>query len=333
MKIHFLPAAWQRASCGRFAGHRFARTLGCQTLLGIACATMIHATPERVINIDERLVGTGDGIHAILRTERDNLGSYYSDRENIWLDEYASGESIRQLVKSTHLLDVTFIIDANHTDRNTPPAVERRVAHEDDSLPWASVLSRYPLRESEPWPESRMEMITSHQAGGIRFKNRIMLLDTKIITETFGKQYTDHPWAIKSIVESGGLLFLTIEKSTPDETRETRIFHVPRENSQTIHDQMDLEPIYLATGSYESLDEAMAVTGQLIAQAREAEVFSFHPEIWEERHPAPRTRYVIVLQHSMKLIESGRHTNIQKVLGVELVPTSSKNFWKRTHVK
>ncbi|MFU8892376.1 MAG: hypothetical protein ACNA8L_02000 [Luteolibacter sp.] len=295
--------------------------------------SMLHATPERVVNIDERLIGTSDGSHAILRTERDNLGSHYSDRENIWLDEYVSGEAGRQLVKSTHLLDVSYIIDANHTDPNTPPAVERRVAHEDDTLALASVLSRYPLREPLMWPESRMEMIVSTLENGIRFKNKVMLLNAKTIRETFGKAYAEHPWTLKSIMESGGMLFLTIGKSRPDETREIRIFHVSPEASQTVRDQLELQPIYLVAGSFESIDEAITAARTFKARARENKTYGFHPEIWEERHPSPRVRYHIALPNTMHLIESGRLVKTQEALGLHLVPTSSKHFWRRTHVE
>jgi len=297
-----------------------------------ACATLLHATPEHVIHIEERLLGAAEGSHAILRTERDNLGNHYSDRENIWLDEYASGEACRQLVKSTHLLDVTYIIDVNHSDPNTPPAIERNVAHEDDTLTLASVLSRYPLREPQIWPESRMEMIISHPESGIRFKNRVMLLNAKIIRETFGKNYAGHPWTLESMMESGGILFLTITKSTPDETREKRIFHVPPEVSQTLRDQLDLQPIYLVAGSYGSLDEAVAAARELKERAREAKQYGFAIEIWEERHPSPRVRHHVAIQNSMRLIESGRLAKIRETLGVELVPTSGQYFWKRTRV-
>ncbi len=301
-------------------------------LLPIACASLLHATPDRVIHIDERLAGIGDGVHAILRTERDNMGSHYSDRENLWLDEYASGDAVRQLVKSTHLLDVTTIIDATHNDRNAPPPVERRVAHEDDSLTMASVLSRYPIRDFTPWADERMEALVSHPTNGIRFRNRVMLLTSKNIDQAFREQHAEHPWIIESIVNGGGCLYLRITKTTPDEATETRVFHVSPEKSQTVHDQLEMQPFYFVAGSYETLEEAVTAAGEFQGRAMEARLFGYHPEIWEERLPTKRSRYVIALKHSMHLIESGHLAKIREVLGVDLVPTSSKNFWKLTYV-
>jgi len=298
----------------------------------MAFASLLHATPDRVIHTDERLLGIGDGVHAILRTERDNLGSHYSDRENIWLDEYASGDAVRHLVKSTHLLDVTYVIDATHQDRNTPPPVERQVAHEDKTLTMASVLNRYPIRDFTPWADERMEALVSHPANGIRFKNRVMLLTSKNIDQAFREQHAEHPWTIESIVNGGGCLYLRITKTTPDEATETRVFHVSPENSQTVHDQLERQPFYFVAGSHETLEEAITAAGEFRERVREARFFGYHPEIWEERLPTNRTRYVIALQHSMHLIESGQQQKAQQALGVDLVPTSSKHFWKRTHV-
>ncbi len=296
-----------------------------------ACPCQVHATPDRIVRVNETLVGIGDQSYAVLRTEDDNMGSYYSSRENIWLDEYPLEKAGREPVAQTHLLDVTISIDVEHTDPNTAPAITRTTQHKDTSQTLAGLYERYPRRAFETWSAEQMKDVTCHPEAGIHFRNRIPLLSAKAIQGAFTDR--DHPWTLESISEGGGALFLRIVRKSPDEYYEARVFHVPPETTRKVHDQLALKEFYLAAGRYATHDEAIRVTQELNARSRAAKFFYFQPEIWEARMPTGKTEYVIVQENSMWLIETGRVEKTQEVLGVQLVPVSSKHFHRRTLVR
>jgi len=53
----------------------------------LVSATFVLGTPDRVLDIEEDFLGSNAEAFAILRTEHDNLGSYYADRVKRYLDE------------------------------------------------------------------------------------------------------------------------------------------------------------------------------------------------------------------------------------------------------
>jgi hypothetical protein len=300
-------------------------------LLLVACACKVHATPDRIVRVNETLVGIGDQSYAVLRTEDDNMGSYYSSRENLWLDEYPLEKAGRERVAQTHLLDVTISIDVEHTDPNTAPAITRTPHHEDTTQTLAGLYKRYPQRAFETWSAERMNDVTCHPEAGIHFRNRIALLSAETIQSTFTDK--ENPWTLESITEGGGALFLRIVRKSPDEYYEARVFHVPTEVSREVRDQLARKEFYLAAGRYPTHDEAIRATQELNARSRVAKFFCFQPEIWEARMPTGKTEYVIVQENSMWLIETGRVEKMQEVLGVQLAPVSSKHFHRRTLVR
>jgi len=297
----------------------------------LAMAAALHATPDRMVAVTESLIGVGDGSYAILRTQVDNLGSYYSDRENHWLDEYDFGTKEKRPVKSIHLLDVTSSIDANHTDPNTSPAVERVVHHKDDSQSLADLLARFPVRNFHEWPAERMEDVSSHPQAGIRYKNRVFLMDAGVIDAAFPATDKDAPWTLEAVVEAGDHLLLRVAKFR-DEARDVRIFHVTPEDARLVRDQTALKPLYLVAGTFDTIDEAIRTAREMRVKSRNAKFYSFHPEIWEARLPTDRTVFMVAEEHSMELIQSGRLSKAVEILGTDLVPTSSGRFLRRTRV-
>lgn len=58
------------------------------SLLVLSGTLVLRATPTRAVSIDERLLGSNKTHYAILRTEVDNMGSYYDRRTKQFLQVY-----------------------------------------------------------------------------------------------------------------------------------------------------------------------------------------------------------------------------------------------------
>lgn len=300
-------------------------------LLALAFAQAALATPERSITTRETLLGVGDTRYALLRTQDDNLGSHYSARTNQWLVEYDLETPRDQPAATIHLLDVTSHNDINHFDPNTRPAVEREVHHEDRSQTLADLLARFPARDLPRWPDERMAEVVCHPEGGIRFRNRVLLANARTIEAAFGKETTGTPWRLEAISEDADALFLHLVKDLP-ESRETRIIHATPEATRLVRDQIALKPLYLVAATFDTLDEAVRAAGELKARAREATFFHFNPVVWEAPLPTARTVFIVAEEYSMELIRSGRLAKAREILGVDLVPTSSQHFLRRTRI-
>ena len=64
------------------------------TLVLSALCSLFHplaATPDHAVSVTERVLGSNPIGFAVLRTETDNLASYYSSRVTTWLDVGTSG--------------------------------------------------------------------------------------------------------------------------------------------------------------------------------------------------------------------------------------------------
>jgi len=302
-------------------------------LLLSALLAPLPATPERVVIADEQFVGSNRDGFAILRSQNDNLGNHYKYRKTTWLVEYAKDSKLSAEPHRTLLLDVTYHVDAMHMDPNTLPAVTETINSQDTTLPWASILQRYPDRTSERWASEKLIKLRIHPVDGIRFNLRVLLISGDAITrQVFGDRLSDCPWTLDEITEDSNTLFLLLTKSDDNGNRESRLVGLAPSTTREVRDQIALKPLYLVAGTYESRDEAMRETQALLAKARELKFYGFHPEVWSLRLPSDRTVHVIAETYSMELIENGRLPQVKEKLGIDLAPMTSKYFSSRTLV-
>jgi hypothetical protein len=297
----------------------------------IALLGNLAATPDRTVSVSEQPAGSNPAEFAILRTETDNLGSYYSDRKKITLEEFTKDKSAEP--RTTLLLDISYHIDPQHSDRNTLPEVKETIHHQDATLHWAAILQRYPQHSWTRWTPEQMEKVTVHPIAGIRYNNRVLLLDgSKIHQNVFDGIRPELPWELTEISEDANSLYLRLEKTFEDGVHDSRIVAVPPGITKRVRDQALLKPLYLIAGKFGSEQEALAEARALKTKAAAAKSYQFHPEVWSVWEPTDKIVYVIAEQYSMELIDRDAVQALERLLEVELVPMGSKNFRERTQL-
>jgi hypothetical protein len=299
-------------------------------LLCVALLGNLAATPSRAVSVSEEPAGSNPTQFAILRTETDNLGSYYSYRKKTTLEEFTKGAPGQP--RSTLLLDITYHVDVNHSDRNTQPELKETIHHQDAELPMATVLQRYPQRNWTRWTPEQMEKLTVDPANGIRYQNRITLLNGEAAQRLFDGHRPELPWTLAELSEDANSLYLRLEKACEDGVHDSRIFAVSPEITKQVRDQSTLKPLYLIAGKFASEQEALTEARALKAKTVAQKTYGFHPEVWSVADATGKTLYVIAEQFSMELIERGGVEKLEQILGIKLVPMTSKNFKERTHL-
>lgn len=298
-------------------------------ILSLTLLGNLAATPNRAVSVSEQPAGSNLTEFAILRTETDNLGSYFSYRRKTTIVEFTKVKPAEP--RSTLLLDITYHIDVEHSDRNTLPEVKENIHHQDATLHWAAILQCYPQQSWTRWTADQMEKVTVHPIAGIRYNNRVLLLDgSKIQQNVFGGIRPELPWKLTEISEDANSLYLRLGKIFEDGVHDSRIVAVSPGITKQIRDQALLKPLYLIAGKFGTEQEALAEARALKAKAAAAKNHRFHPEVWSVWEPTDKIVYVIAEQFSMELIDRGGVQALEKLLEIDLVPVGSKNFRERT---
>lgn len=291
---------------------------------GLLSAGSLCATPDHSVSVVERFFGSNQTSYALIRTENDNQGSYYSSREKTWLDEYAKEDTEREKPHSTLLLDLTFSRDANHNDRYTPMPVTRTVNSKDGTVAMADLLERYPGKETV----EGMEDISGDPATGIRFRNRLSIAEGVFISEViFGGRHVEDGWRLDGVSGDMNCLYLRLSAGQ-DTNPETRLMCLSPTISKSVNDQRSSQEIYLVESSHDEKEKAIARAKELDALARERKYFRFHPEVWRATVNHKPT-YLVVESDSKSMIDSGWVKGTESTLGIDFTPTSSEGFdWK-----
>lgn len=307
------------------------------TLLLTAFCALIHplvATPDHAVDVTERILGSNPTGFAVLRTETDNLSSYYRHRVTTWLDETPKTSDGREKVKSTLLLDVTYSVDIDHTDRNTPPAADEEINSQDTSLTLASVLQCYPGEMQKSWTPEQLSKLEIHPVGGIHSNRGLELADATFIREKlFGGRQGEEPWKPVQAWEDDNAIYLRLSIGN-DSPIESRTVCVSPNVTKQLRDQASAQPVYLITGKFDTLGEAMKAATALVAKAKAKKMkfYQFHPEIWSFEDGTLKTQYVIADEFSTERIETNSIPEIEKTLEIRLTPMSSKLFIEKFFV-
>ncbi|MES2440891.1 MAG: hypothetical protein V4584_17630 [Verrucomicrobiota bacterium] len=305
------------------------------SLVLTALCSLIHplaATPDSGVSVTERLLGSNSTAFAILRTETDNLGSYYSARATTWLDEIPKTQDGREKVKSTLLLDVTHTADVNHSDPNTPPPVAEKINSQDSSLALASVLQRYSGQTVRSWTPDQLSTLEIHPVAGIRFNLKLPLIDgASVQKKIFGGRHAEESWSLNEVSEDSNCLYLTLSIGG-DSCPESRIVCVPPEITKHQRDQAAAQPVYLTAGKFDTREEATQAAVAMVAKAREMKIHGFHPEIWSLEDGTLKTKYVIAETFSTERIGTGGIPEMEKALEIKLTPMSSGRFIEKFSV-
>ena len=300
-------------------------------VLKVSCCLILPlaATPDHAVGVSEHFLGSNPTAFAVLRRQTDNLGSYYSSRVTTWLDEIPKTSDGRDKVKSTLLLNVTFTVDIEHTDPNTPAPVSEKINSQDASLSLAAVIQRYPGQMLPSWTPSQLSRLEIHQIGGIHSNRRLSLVHGTYIREKiFGGRNAEDPWMIDEVSEDADCIYLRLSIGH-DSNRESRIVCVPPEITKQHRDQASAQPVYLIAGKFDTRNEAMVAAGTMVAKAREKKLHGFQLEIWSLEDGTLITKYVVAEKFSTERIQNVGIAEIENALEIRLTPMSSDRFIER----
>lgn len=296
---------------------------------------LIHplaATPDHSVSVTERVLGSNSTGFAVLRTEHDNMCSYYSSRVTTWLDEIPKTPNGREQMKSTLLLDVTRSRDSNHSDPNTPAPVTETINSQNATLSLASVLQRYPGQLQQAWTPEQIAKLEIDPNAGISYNGKLVFIHGSAIGEKiFGGRHGGEPWALDEVAEDADSIYLRLSVGQ-DEGPESRIVCVPPAITKRQRDQADAQPVYLTTGKFDTRDEAIQAARTLVEKAREKKFSDFFPEIWSLMDGDSTSKYVVAERFSTQMIKNGRLSEIESTLEIRLTPMSSDRFIERTKV-
>ena len=286
-------------------------------------STLSWATPPDIETIDERLLGETDKDFSVLRVEDNNLGSYYLNRQKVYLVERSKADG--RSVKETLLTDITKTTDATHEEPNTPAPVSSEVHAKDGTLLLGEVLARYPLvpvHSFEAGVRERFRVVDE----SILFGDRLEVMDaTTIARDVFGGRMADVPARLGDVQSAGPTFYLKLTKEDDsDGGREPRRVAVPSRVMQQIRASQAKETIYLAAGSFPTVEEARGKLAEWRELCRTKKVPGFDPEIWSSS--AAGGKFAVVLRNSGDLIRREKFAEIGTALDQTLLPISGEKL-------
>ena len=280
----------------------------------------LDASPDRSVSVSERLLGSNNDGYAIIRTESDNMGSYYQQNRVIWLDEYskADGPSAKP-TKSTQLLELGVSFDIDDQSKVTTKAGERS-----QKPTLADVVERYTTMIFNPWDADQFaELKFNPNNGHTTYKSQTLIGDGAILGTRFRASGSENHLSLRSVEEDSNSTFLTI--STPrDEGSELRVICIAPKATSNLRALKNLKPIYLSAGTFGSAKEALAHLGKL---AENKTLPKYTMEVWSVFHAdTEKTDYSVVLENSEDIIRRNELSAVQEPLGLNLIPISSEGF-------
>jgi hypothetical protein len=294
------------------------------TILGISTGL---ATPDRILSIDEILLGANEESYIVLRNVDDNLGSHYSSRRKTLLIEASATDN--KVLKETLLTDITENRDVNHTDPHTQPKITREVHSQDQTLVLGELLTRYPTITPIPTNPDLLARLNINRFG-IRFDTRIILIDRMPLRDKLPEAFLkDSVWKITEGRELGGAIYLKILTNSHDGDEADKIHqwiclnpHLTRQ----VRALKSLEPISLSLGSFATREEAIAQAVIWNKEAAQAKV-SIDFQIWSRELTAGQIDYLVIAgSRTEELLSGGWDKKIETALDLNLRAVSSDRF-------
>jgi hypothetical protein len=288
----------------------------------------LGATPDHVLVVTERLLGTGTEGFAILRVERDNQGSYYSSGEKHFLDIYEKkareeGPDIATKVSTVLLVDQIF---SRHPDAKAdePPVVTtnlKAVAGETTALP--DLLAKFP-QMPERWAAEKFHRLEAHPTAGVSIE-RANLIWGGWVKEAFGvDRNAEFDWKLEEVMEDSNSLFL---KATAE--NQTRWICLLPKTTEQVRARLLMKEFYLVVGSFDTEEAAVALAREINGIRKDKKFFGYSPEVWSERTPADKIRYRVVSGLTEDAVGSDSSSKVEAILGLEIEVASSSRFQDR----
>ena len=279
-------------------------------------------TPVHEIKTEERLLGSNADGFITLRTEVDNLGSYYRYRTRRFLVEYSKlpagprGETdLGAEVRSKLLLEVSTSIDPDQ------PGKESEVVNtKDDDVKLAELLSRFP-DQPKRWNHEDTSMIECHSTAG-PVVGRIQIAWGGWIKARFGAdRNSDLEWTLGEVFEDANCLYLSVASHGHGQ----RLVSIPPRKTQQVRDHLAKQPVYLVTGKFKDREEALTRGRELMKKTKG----KFKPEVWSSGRSKEGMIYVLVDSQSADHIKDNAFETLEAMTGVDFTVMSSQNFDER----
>lgn len=294
------------------------RVLAGVGFLGVGI-TPLPATPDRAVSIQERFLGANAVDYAILRTEVDNLGNYYSERRWVWLDEYPMEGGSAAEPRSTLLLDQNLTTDPDGKQARTTSENARN-----NKPTLADLVERFPAMDLIPW--SKEEIAEIHfdvKSGEATYKSQRLVEAGGLIKKLFRISNPEVNFELITVAGNSNNIFLTISIGN-DEGSEMRVISVPSKATRNARALGKLEAVYLSAGTFDSSKEALVHARELpkTKNPRFSEL-----AVWSDFHAdTGKTDYSVVLTNSKEIIRHHELVDSQNESGIHLTPITSEGF-------
>lgn len=301
----------------------------------LALGVPARATPDQVVLVDEELLGSNDASFLVLRTVRDNLGSYYSTKTAVYLDEYektAGNHFIEQdaarTFKSTLVSDVHSFRD--HGPTPTQPKITETIKTNNKEVGLSDLMIKYPQR-GRRWNKAEFAKLVALRSaqGDIRSAGRLFLTSFDVCESVF-KVERNTPWEVEEAREDSNCVYLRLTTGVEDGGQQSRWVCLLPETTRQLHAHLELKPFYLVSGGFNNLDEA-------IAKARQSK--KDHPslpglEVWRVSASEEKEQpFRIVVVKDMDHVTPADFESLRALLGQNLAPTNSRGFVDRFPVE
>ena len=169
------------------------------------------------MTVEERLLGSNSTGYITLRTEVDNLGTYYGYRTKRFLVEYSKQQSdpkyqeaLGAEIDSQLMLDVSTSFDASHPKPFSTEATSHKVNAKNNDVKLADLLERFPNTSPELGGLKKFAKLTWDSTNGLRL-GRIRLAWGGWIKKRFvGDQNANLEWVLNEVFEDENCLYLSV---------------------------------------------------------------------------------------------------------------------------
>ena len=292
------------------------------------------ATPDRAVHVDEDIFGSNETGFAILRTETDNLGSYYTSRTKRYIDEYVkeskeAGYSLALARKERS----TLILDTR--DSHGPDAEKSQTTEAEDlSVSLAALLKKYPARPRR-WNAEQVGKLGKTGSGHGVYAGRFCVVsDYEMARHVFGLEASELEWRLDEVAEDMNSVYLKVYTGTVDDDGDKQsrwICNVPTKSEQ-LHAHLNLETSCLVSGRFPTVEEAWEQVRVIRAKAKEANHSLYGLEVWSVSQPTGKPVFTLVLRDAVREITAGRFERLKQLIGADLAPTTTSHFLERTKV-
>jgi hypothetical protein len=305
------------------------------TALGLVLmpVSLLFGTPDRSVEIVEDFLGSNETGFAILRSEYDNLGSYYASRVRRYLDEYEktpkdSGRvlAIAKRVKSVLLLDTKDFHDQGQSSET--------VLAQDNGIAYAELLRKYPAR-GKAWPREKLAKLAHGRNQGVYAGRYHVVSHWELATELFGFAKDDHDCVLEQVMEDMNCLYLRVSTSEGEDEgdRQNRwICNVPAKTEQ-IHAHLALEPLCLAAGRHPTVEAAVQHAQGILKQAAEEKYPMFELHVWSVISDSGPPLFMVMLPGALESMHTEKFERLKKLMGADLAPMSTERCQERTLVR